>query len=326
LPVASGGNNIFRENVRQRFLDAALEFLLQLWSSHMPDRQKPGRWISHPADRVNAARALIAPVLLFAPFAVNWFSGYEIIYAIVTFVAIGETNYLLHLHIHRPFSRNKVLNIVFDLSMGVVTGMTASNWRIQHVYGHHRGLDKPYRGERSAYLQNYSATRAVSYSAISLLETFYAPIVESFNKGILDNIKTPISYRWAFFDQMLLVGFVAILMAWQPRLVLIYLLPWYFVTQFVTRYVDYLNHYGCDEASADPYERANNSLSWWFNFTTHNFGYHTAHHIRPGAHWTELPGIHKAIAGKIPERHLKPFSWSWILMPYHFHRSRTGRM
>jgi len=89
------------ENARHR-IDAALEFLLQLGQATMSDRRKPGRWISHPADRVNAARALIAPFLLFAPFVVNWFAGYEIIYAIVTFVAIGETNYLLHLHIHRP--------------------------------------------------------------------------------------------------------------------------------------------------------------------------------------------------------------------------------
>jgi fatty acid desaturase len=292
----------------------------------MSERQKTGRWISHPADRWNAVRALSAPFLLFAPFVVNWFAGYEVIYAIATFMVIGKTNYLLHLHIHRPFSRMAALNILFDLSMGAVTGMTASNWRIQHLYGHHRGVDLPYRGERSAYLENYSMLRAVTYSAVSLVETFYSPIVESFNKGILQDIKTPISYRWAFFEQVLLLAFVASLAAWQPRLVLIYLLPWYLVTQFVTRYVDYLNHYGCDEASANPYVRANNSLSWWFNFSTHNFGYHTAHHIRPGAHWTELPAIHQTIADKIPEGHLKRFSWSGILMPYHFVRSRTGRM
>jgi fatty acid desaturase len=292
----------------------------------MSERQKTGRWISHPADRWNAVRALIAPFLLFAPFVVSWFAGYEVIYAIATFMVIGKTNYLLHLHIHRPFSRIAALNILFDLSMGAVTGMTASNWRIQHLYGHHRGVDLPYRGERSAYLENYSMLRAVTYSAVSLVETFYSPIVESFNKGILHDIKNPISYRWAFFEQMLLLAFVASLAAWQPRLVLIYLLPWHLVTQFITRYVDYLNHYGCDETSANPYVRANNSLSWWFNFSTHNFGYHTAHHIRPGAHWTELPAIHQTIADKIPERHLKPFSWSGILMPYHFARSRTGRM
>jgi fatty acid desaturase len=274
---------------------------------------KTGAWIAHPADRRNAARALAAPLVLFAPFAVDWFAGCEIVYAIVAYTLIGDTNYLLHLHIHRPFSRKPALNLLFDLSMGTATGMTGSNWRIQHLYGHHRGIDLPYRGDRGI-LGDYSPSRAIS------------PILESYRKGILYDIRTPINYRWAFCEQILLLLFVAALLLWQPRLTLIYLLPWYLVTHFITRYVDYLNHYGCDEGSEDPYVRANNSLSWWFNYSTHNFGYHTAHHIRPGAHWTELPAIHGTIADKIPDRNLKRFSWSWVLMPYHFYRAATGRM
>jgi fatty acid desaturase len=209
--------------------------------------------------------------------------------------------------------------------MGAVTGMTSSNWRIQHLYGHHRGMDLPYRGERGI-LEDYSAAKAISFSVMSTWETFYSPIAESFRKGVLDNIRTPISYRWAFFEQALLLIFFVVLAILQPRLVLIYLLPWYMLTHVITRYVDYLNHYGCDEGSENPCVRANNSLSRWFNLTTHNFGYHTAHHIRPGAHWTELPVIHARIADRIPKRHLKPFSWSWVLMPYHFYRSSKGRM
>jgi fatty acid desaturase len=295
------------------------------WVKDMPTPPKTAAWIAHPADRRNVARALAAPLLLFTPFAVDWFAGYEIVYAIVAFTLIGDTNYLLHLHIHRPFSRKPSFNLVLDLSMGAATGMTGSNWRIQHLYGHHRGIDLPYRGDRGI-LESYSPVRAISFSAVSMWETFYSPILESFRKGLLDDIRTPISYRWACCEQLLLLLFVAVLAIWQPRLVLIYLLPWYLVTHFITRYVDYLNHYGCDEGSEDPYVRANNSLSRWFNYSTHNFGYHTAHHIRPGAHWTELPAIHGAIAHRIPDRHLKRFSWSWVLMPYHFYRAATGRM
>jgi fatty acid desaturase len=282
-------------------------------------------WIRHPADRLNVIRALIAPYLLFAPFVVHLTGGNEIIYFVVAFVLIGDSNYLLHLHIHRPFSKKPALNIVFDLSLGAVTGMTSSNWRIQHLHGHHRGFDLPYRGGRTI-LQDYSAVRAVRFSATAIWETFASPIAESFRKGILADVRTPISYRWAFFEQLLLLAFVAGLTILQSRTVLTYLLPWYILTQFITRYVDYLNHYGCDEQSENPYRRANNSLSRWFNLTTHNFGYHTAHHIRPGAHWSELPAIHAGIADRIPERHLKPFSWSWVLMPYHFYLSSIGRM
>jgi fatty acid desaturase len=116
----------------------------------MSGRSKNAEWITHPADRPNAARALAAPFLLFAPFAVDSLAGYEIVYAVITFMLIGKTNYLLHLHIHRPFSRKPVFNLMLDLSMGAVTGMVSSNWRIQHLYGHHCGVDWPYRGDRGA--------------------------------------------------------------------------------------------------------------------------------------------------------------------------------
>jgi fatty acid desaturase len=290
----------------------------------MSAQSSDGKWIAHRADRLNVVRALVAPLLLFAPFAVDSLAGYEAAYAIAAYTLIGETNYLLHLHVHRPFSRKPVLNRILDLCMGAVTGMASSNWRIQHLYGHHRGVDLPYRGR--LVHENYSAARAIAFSTLSLWETFYSPIVESFRKGILDDVTTPIRYRLAFLEQLSVLVFVAALTCWQTRLALIYLLPWYLVTHLITRYVDYLNHYGCDEGSENAFARANNSVSWWFNFTTHNFGYHTAHHLRPGAHWTELPAIHRAIADKIPDRHIKSFSWSWLLIPYHFYRSATGRM
>src|SRR5260221_6258607 len=111
----------------------------------MADQSGIGAWIAHPADLWNPARALIAPFLLFAPFAVDLFAGHEIAYAILAFTLIGETNYLLHLHIHRPFGRKPALNLLFDLSIGAVTGMTSSNWRIPHLHGPHRGVDLAYR-------------------------------------------------------------------------------------------------------------------------------------------------------------------------------------
>ena len=286
---------------------------------------RSGRWICHPADRINVARAFVAPLLLFAPYFIQFPDGTVWLYAILIFMFIGKTNYLLHLHIHHPFAGSWLLNDLLDLSMGMVTAMVSSNWRIQHLYGHHQGIDLPYRGHRTWHLEKYSPARAVGYSMISIWGTFYGPFLVSFRKGVLANVTSPLSYRWAFCEHTLLVLFVAMLLAWQPWLTFTYLLPWYLATHFVTRYVDYLNHYGCNEKSADPFEHANNSLNRLFNLTTHNFGYHTAHHIRPGAHWTELPAIHQTIADRIPPRRIKSFSWSGLLMPYHFYLSRSGK-
>jgi fatty acid desaturase len=285
-------------------------------------------WIAHPADRLNVVRGLTAPAILFAPFCYGFPDGYSAcaLTVLCIFVLIGSINYTLHLHIHRPFATKKWLNLLLDLSMGLTTGMTASNWRIQHRYGHHRGLDKPYRPDRAWETAEYSARGALSYTIRSIWPTFWQPIAESFRKGILANVTTPVNYRWAIAEQGLLAAVVFALLAWQPILVLVFLLPWYWTIYFISRYVDYLNHYGCDERSGNWYECANNSLNKLFNRSSHNFGYHTAHHLRPTAHWTELPEIHARIAHRIPAPRLKEFSWSCLLLPYHCVRARHGKM
>ena len=38
-----------------------------------------------------------------------------------------------------------------------------------------------------------------------------------------------------------------------------------------------------------------------YNLTSWNLGYHTAHHIYPGIHWTELPALHTRIRHRIPD-------------------------
>src|SRR5262245_4850036 len=93
-----------------------------------------GRWIAHPADRLNVARALAAPIILFAPYVLALPDGYWPGYVVLALMLIGDTNHLLHLHIHRPFSRNIGFNLILDLTMGAVSGMTSSNWRIQHLH------------------------------------------------------------------------------------------------------------------------------------------------------------------------------------------------
>jgi fatty acid desaturase len=281
--------------------------------------------IAHPADRLNVMRALVAPVVLFTPFWYE-FSGYNLLVAIVIFALVGDTNYLLHLHIHRPFSTRKWLNVTLDLAMGLTSGMTASNWRIQHRYGHHHGIDTPYRPGTEWETVRYTPLGALSFSTRSIWPTFWHPIVESFRKGVLGHVRHPIDYRWAFIEQVLLITVGFALLAWKPWTVLTFLLPWYALIYFISRYVDYLNHYGCVERSPNPYERANNSVSLIFNWSCNNFGYHTAHHVKPNAHWTELPEIHAQIVDKIPSHLLKPVSWSCLLLPYHWLLARRGQM
>ncbi|HTO79358.1 MAG TPA: fatty acid desaturase [Methylocystis sp.] len=281
--------------------------------------------LAHPADRANVLRGLFTPLLFFAPFAFPDLGAQGFFCVLILWPIIGDTNYILHLHAHRPFSNYRTLNLWLDLSLGAVTGITASNWRIQHVLGHHRGEDHVYRAAPRGELTRYTARGALGFSLRSLWPTFAAPLAEAYRKGCLARLRKPIDYRWAFAEQCLSIALAAALFAFRPALTLAYLLPWYALNYLVSRYVDYLNHYGCQE-NGSPFERCNNSLNPWFNRLTHNFGHHTAHHLRPEAHWTELPSIHARIAHQIPERCLKRFSWSFAMTPYHLYLSAKGRM
>lgn len=280
--------------------------------------------IAHPADRLNVLRALAAPVAVFYPFVLGFPPGGLVLHAVLLALLFGKTNYILHLHVHRPFSRQKWLNRVLDLALGLSTGMTSANWRIQHVYGHHLGRDDGFRSDASWQLERYSLRGMLSFTLGSLWGTFWAPVAESWRKGVVARVTSPIDYRSAFVEQALLIVLVVALLRVWPGLTLTYLLPWYAGVYFISRYVDYLNHYGC--TGSDVYACANNSLSASFNRTTHNFGYHSAHHQRPGAHWTELPRIHAEISQRIPAERMKTVSWSFLLAPYHVYLAARGRM
>jgi fatty acid desaturase len=71
------------------------------------------------------------------------------------------------------------------------------------------------------------------------------------------------------------------------------------ISLFSTCWSTYSHHVGLD--TKNPYEASNNVINKWYNFFTGNLGYHTAHHIREGLHWSKLPAFHEEIARLIPE-------------------------
>ncbi|MCX7898648.1 MAG: fatty acid desaturase [Methylocystis sp.] len=284
------------------------------------------RVLSHPADLFIFWRGLISPFVLYAPFFSAYLREHIVIYAVALLFLIGNTNYVLHLHIHRPFCIARWMNIALDLIMGSASGMTASNWRIQHVEGHHGFDEALYRtawGE--ALLKKFTLFNSIAYSVITVWPTFWPPIVVAFQRARA-GVKTPIDYRWAFVEQILLIFLFAGLVYANAALAIFYVLPWWWLNFLMTRYVDFLNHFGCDEKSGNRLLCANNTLSPVYNYLTNNFGYHTAHHCKPSAHWTELPDIHAAIADRIPKERIKTYSWSCALMPMHMYLSARGKM
>ena len=226
--------------------------------------------LHYKCDRLNLARGLIAPLIFLSPYVFGLFSGYEVLTVLVLWLLLSDINHILHLHVHHPFTTKKSLNWLLDICMGVSTGMTASVWRIQHVHGHHRHYLSAVKNQSRKNkwapgtkweTKRYSILGALSYSTWTIFPVFYHSLVASYKKGVSQNIKHPVNYRYAFVEQMAIVIFVLTMFVIAPKLTLFYLLPWYFLTQFVTRYIDYLNHVGC---SHNIYDSSNNSVNYWY--------------------------------------------------------------
>jgi fatty acid desaturase len=283
--------------------------------------QSRARLVPYRQDWLNVVLALSAPVVFFYPFYHGIAGAVDLtIYVILLLVWIVDLNYLLHLHVHRSFTSSHALNRVIDLALSSVTGMTSANWRIQHVFGHHRRQDDNYTLRSLDWtLQRYSLRGALAYSFGNIWVTYWRPLQESFRKALGEDDQGPIDYKAALFEQILFIVFFVALLIFNPALTLVFLLPWYVMIFAMTRYVDYLNHYGCTD---DGMNFANNCLSRSFNWRINNFGYHTAHHIDPSAHWTTLPQIHAKVADLIPTARIKTFNWSSALLPYHAWRER----
>ena len=60
----------------------------------------------------------------------------------------------------------------------------------------------------------------------------------------------------------------------------------------------YYQHVGLD--SCEPLHASRSAVDPLYNLRTLNLGYHAAHHLRPGLHWSQLPALHAEIAADIP--------------------------
>jgi fatty acid desaturase len=78
-------------------------------------------------------------------------------------------------------------------------------------------------------------------------------------------------------------------------------------TLFHTCWVTYEHHAGLH--TEDHHLASRNRSSKIYNLLSQNLGYHTAHHLRPGLHWSELPAFHEEIRQKIPDGLVNSAFW-----------------
>jgi fatty acid desaturase len=255
--------------------------------------------IRHPADQVQVGLALLGPAALSLPFLISFSLELEILLWGVVWLFICRNNYILHNHVHRPFTSSRTLNRLLAILLGFCTGMTAGIWKITHVHGHHvehkidvlpsRGFVRRFDIRDTDYSYLGAIRHAFRTAPLQLALPVMIMIWESFRERSFRRT----FYRYHLLEFCFIYGLVLGFFIIQPIKAFLYFGMMYSVVYLISRHVDYVTHVCCAKDSEHGF--ANVCVHPRYNKFLWNFGYHTAHHLKPAAHWTTLPSIHKEL-------------------------------
>ena len=147
-------------------------------------------------------------------------------------------------------------------------------------------------------MRDESGWKRADGRAMSALEYALTIAGTAYYRGYLVGKKFPrVQRNFLLYSTLVVVSIASLCwFRFMPAL-FVFLLPMT-ISLLFTAWVTYDHHAGLD--TDDAFEASYNNINRFFNFFTGNLGYHTAHHYRPGVHWSKLPELHERIKHRIP--------------------------
>jgi len=197
---------------------------------------------------------------------------------------------MCHNHHHRNTFRQPVLNRVFEVMMFFQLGMLPYGYTLHHNIGHHRHYRDQTRDSNRWRRDDGSVMGSWEFAARLCIAMY--PTVCRIGRG------HPALFRKFRRMAWICAGILALFVALDPlRAFLIFALPLP-PALLLQAQATYHQHAGL--TTDDPLRASRSVIDRGYNLRTQNLGYHTAHHLRPGLHWSKLPALHAAIASTIP--------------------------
>lgn len=210
-----------------------------------------------------------------------------------------------HHHQHVPFFHSTVSNRLMEIVFGLQTGAVSNVWVLHHNLGHHDHYMDQSKDE--------SAWRLPDGRIMSAHEYTWRLVMTGYVCALRNSAEHPDIRRTFLFMTALHIALLAALV-WINAFnaLAIFIVPMVISFVLTCRHT-YDHHAGCSEV--DEYAASNNIMHRWYNILTGNLGYHTAHHLRPGLHWSKLPSFHARIAKKIPSANFRGPGFPMSLLP-----------
>lgn len=210
---------------------------------------------------------------------------------------------LTHYHNHLGVFVSKRANKLYGMWLSLFYGYPIFVWIPTHNQNHHRYNNGPGDATRTdRYSGRDSLWNLLSYPFRSAV--WQAEGIKTYIATAKDN--RPERYREMMMQYAVVIGghlslLTLAVVLHGPALGLItYLLMAGIPAGFASwsmMFTNYVQHVGCDYESPDNHSR--NFVSAWQNWLVFDAGFHTVHHEKPGAHWSEYRKLHEARAAAI---------------------------
>lgn len=213
-----------------------------------------------------------------------------LLWVMVGFIPRGAVCAFNHHHQHLTVFRSALLNRLLELVYGLQTGIISHGWVLHHSLGHHVNyLDQ--RADESRWRRADGTPMNEAEYSLVVGGTAYARVWKVARRTG--------KYTGIFLVMgMITLAIVAALVAYRPIPALLVFVAPMTIMLFYTAWATFTHHAG--KKTSSHFVASNNILHRGYNILTGNLGYHTAHHYRPGVHWSKLPTLHDSIAHEIP--------------------------
>lgn len=244
----------------------------------------------NPADRIPAALALLA-----AGISLGLYLFVDNPWILMGCAAVmaplrGAIGAWSHHHQHCFTFKRAPLNRLLELAHLSQTGISTHLWVLHHVLGHHVNFLDQTKDE-SRWRRRDGAQMGMLAYILSVTFTSYG---RAFRVGLRHRKYLRAYLLWGSLG----FGLVGALIWHRPIPgLLVFALPMVTTLMWVV-WATYDHHAGLP--TDDPWKASYNIENPVYNLITCNLGYHTAHHHRPGVHWSDLHELHAKIRGRIP--------------------------
>ncbi len=261
-----------------------------------------GSILRYKADRGPVAFVLLA----FAVHAAIWCTATPLIAALsivpltLLSVFVAPIN---HHHQHLNTFRGAWLNRGYELVLALQTGVAPYAWVLHHNLGHHRN----YLKQRPHPQPDESTWTRIDGRQMSRLEYTFDLLLRHQSDILQVGLLHPKQLRSLLLMKLPLYALIGFGLWWSPlNTVLVFLVP-ALLTLIHTIWATYEHHAGCE--TAGHLSASVNRDNRIFNWLSGNLGLHTAHHLRPGVHWSLLPQVHAQIKHQIPDEQILTSFW-----------------